>query len=330
MLRSFTRQRAAAAALFVGLSIGCGGDPASEPELESGDAQATGQSDGGARDSGTRDSGDARDAAPEAAADASEPDGETSDAGEPDNDPSDGVFYRVQRFALRAPELVLGKGTPLELPVTADVQTIIDGAFVSDAEPADGYVDLSLLIHFVDTRDPAREAGGTTFGGGVCPYPYDAMKVCGPEVTIPFQAPAPEYENATNCQLDGASNVASGPCFKTTVSEFTLSLPLLGMIPLENGQVIGSWVESGEAGIANGRVRGFLSESTAQATTLPSELPELAVLLGILPGTPIATFFPDRQLSQNDDGEPGWWFDVEFGAEPARFDPSVGPDGVSN
>lgn len=286
------------------------GDKAEDPSASEGD-------DGG----GNSDSDDTAEEAP-------------SDIGvEPS---ADDHFFRVDRFVLKAPGVVL-RPAGIEVPVTGQAQTGITDALVSDIDPdnnndgmadegdGDGFVDLSLLVRFLGTDSPASEAGRTTFGGGACPHPYAPELACGPSPELPFQAKTSSYENGTDCQLDGTSHVAEGPCFITQKAGIMLTLPLLGDIPLEEGQVVGAWVDEEQGGIESGAIRGFLPESAAQSTKLGAELPPLAVSLGIKAGTPLAAFLPKGQRTANSAGTQGWWFHIEFSAKPALFDEGVGP-----
>src|SRR5690606_21217566 len=117
---------------------------------------------------------------------------------------------------------------------------------------------------------------------------------------------------------EGTSETASGACFVTAKAPITLNLPALGPVPLQDGQVIGRW--EGDS-IVDGRVRGFLPKSVAEATRLPAPVPPYLAAAGVTAGTPLTDFLSDRELAMNPDGVSGWVFLINFSASPATFDP---------
>jgi hypothetical protein len=330
-IRNSCSRRVVLIGFVVALSAGCSaesvGNTDRDPSREGDDDGADDDSEVMSRDASSPSVGKA-DGGMQAMADGSEPakvaDGSTPASG-------GDSFFRVDSFTLKAPGVVL-RPAGLEVRVTNQAQMGVDDALVSDTDPdkngdgqadsgdGDGLVDLSLLIRFVGTTAPASKVGKTTFGGGSCPHPYTPERVCGANAELPFQTQTTSYTNGNNCALDGASHVAMGPCFTTQKSAITLTLPLLGDVPLEQGQVVGAWANEGKGGIVQGAIRGFLSESIARATKLGSDLPPLAVSLDIKPGTALAEFLPNAERSMNAEGTPGWWFLIQFSAKPALFD----------
>lgn len=248
----------------------------------------------------------------------------------------DDTFFRADLLKLIKPGLVTkplggGLGQP---SITAQAQNAVDDSLVNDNEPddgdgtpddgdGDGYVDLNAIIRFLGKVDPSMEGGIVTAGAGLCPYPYDPSQVCGPLKLGPFQNPA-QYVNGQDCALDGTDKVASGSCFSSEKGDFVVNIQLIGAVPLEDTQVIGSWVDDGKGGIANGWIRGFLTEEVAKKTKAPDQLPLAATLLGISGGTPLSDFLADADKQAS---PPGWWFLLQYSAKPAIYDSSVGPDG---
>lgn len=329
---------AIAVALNLGWSVAC--EPASTEAPSKGDHAGAGGDEDVKSLADATTSGNKADASSGSEGDVdSDDDASVEEQSEDDEtievEPSaDDQFFRVDRFLLKSPGVVL-RPAGLEVSVTGQAQTGITDALVSDIDPdnnndgevdegdGDGFVDLSLLVRFLGTESPASEAGRTTFGGGACPHPYAREIACGPSPELPFQARTASYTNRADCELDGTSHVAAGPCFITQKGGIMLTLPLLGDIPLEEGQVVGAWVDEGRGGIESGAIRGFLPQSVAEATKLGAELPPLAVSLGIKVGTPLAEFLPKAQRTTNSAGTDGWWFHIEFSAKPAIFDESA-------
>ena len=243
------------------------------------------------------------------------------------------TYYRADVLKLLKPKLVL-KPLGFETDITGDAQKAEDEGLKADKEPddgdgvadsgdGDGYVDLNAIIKFIGGVDPKEAGGFVTAGAGLCPYPYDASKVCGPLKLGPFQEAA-SYTHGKDCKLDGASGTASGSCFSSQQGAFTVNIQLIGAVPLENTQVIGAWVDEARGGISNGWIRGFLSEEVAKKTKLPEQLPIAARLLGIAPNTPLIDFLSDGDKQA---APAGWWFTLQYTAKPALYDPKVGPDG---
>jgi hypothetical protein len=144
---------------------------------------------------------------------------------------------------------------------------------------------------------------------------------CGPEPTLPFQSPGLAYTNGQSCALEDTTIVAAAPCFASVRSALTVNVPLLGSIPLEDGQVIGTW-QTGA--ISQGHVRGFLSKAVADTLILPPGTPN--VLDIIKEGIPVSSSLNDlagSAITKNARGEDGWWIQLSFEAQPATFDPAL-------
>jgi hypothetical protein len=227
-------------------------------------------------------------------------------------------FFRADTLVLKAPNLYATL-LILRTDVTADGQNALNAALAND-DDKDGFVDMSLLLRFLNTKDPKTGSGQVTPGGAACAAPLAAEPACGPEQTFPFQTPPVAFANATQaCGLTGAMESAPPPCFHTTPASLTMQLPILGAVPLQDGEVIGTW---DGANIANGYVRGFLPKTVAMATKLGDGLPEFLILAGIQKGAPLSNFLNDSQLAKNARGEDGWWFLLSFTAKPAKFTPA--------
>lgn len=232
----------------------------------------------------------------------------------PITNPSSETFFRTNTLTLLAPPMVT-KPLGFEVDNTTDANNGLAQAMTAD-DDGNGFVDLSLLIRFLSAT-PQSGDGQTTTGGALCPFPLTDNQTCVPEVGFPFQALL-QYTNGTDCKLEGTSEVAKGSCFVTSRAPLTMVLPIIGPVPLDEGQVIGTWQG---AEIANGKVRGFLPKTVAAQTKLPDQLPEYLTRLTIKPGTPLTDFLSDKTLEKNGDGVDGWWFLLSFTAKPTKFKP---------
>jgi hypothetical protein len=227
------------------------------------------------------------------------------------------TFLRADTLLLKAPNLYATL-IILRTDVTADGQNALNTALTTDGD-SDGFVDMSMLLRFLKTNDPKSANGMVTPGGAMCPLPLGPGAACSPDKTFPFQAPPLSYANATQpCTLVGAQESAPAPCFATTPASLTMQLPILGAVPLQDGQIVGTW---DGANISNGFVRGFLPKTVAAATKLGAGLPEFLVLAGIKEGAPLSNFLADAQLQKNARGEDGWWFLLSYTAKAAKFNP---------
>lgn len=227
------------------------------------------------------------------------------------------TFFRADTLVLRAPNVY---ATLLfKIDVTTDANNSANTVLTTD-ENADGFVDMSLLLRFLKTSDPKGANGNVTTGGAMCQMPLGPDKPCGPDKTFPFQAALTHTNSTQACVLTGTQEMAAAPCFSTAPASLTLQLPILGAVPLQDGQIIGTWEG---ANISNGRVRGFLPKTVAKATKLGEGVPPILAPFGIKTGAELAALFSDAQLQKNDKGEDGWWILMNYTAKPASFDPAL-------
>jgi hypothetical protein len=245
------------------------------------------------------------------------------DAGPPDlgmNSQGD-TFFRADTLALKQPQLVVNVPFLGCQSVTSDVQAIVNDGLAKDNDN-DLVVDLSLLIRFLKTTDPKATNGEITIGGGRCPFPATPDGACGPEPIFPFQSPGVAYTNGQNCMLLETTEVSAGACFASALTSLAVNMPLLGPVPLQDGQVTGTWQDGS---IVNGHVRGFLSKAVAMTTKLPTDLSAIPIeyRLVLTAGGPIIDHLCATELSKNARGEDGWWFVFDFAAKPAKFKPAA-------
>jgi hypothetical protein len=128
------------------------------------------------------------------------------------------------------------------------------------------------------------------------------------------------YTNSgESCALQGIPETVAAPCFVTAPASLTMQLPILGAVPLQDGQIAGTW---DGANISNGLVRGFLPKAVAAATLLGDGIPAIYEFAGVKKGAPLLNFLMDNPLQKNGRGEDGWWFLLSFTGKPATFNPA--------
>lgn len=110
-----------------------------------------------------------------------------------------------------------------------------------------------------------------------------------------------------------AITLPTPPCFVTNAVTVTLNL---GGIPvtLRNAQVSASYVGNPAMLLANGLLRGFISEADANATIIPASFP-------VVGGKPLSSLLaggmgacPSYSDKDTNNGMPGWWFYLNFPA----------------
>lgn len=320
-----SRTLLASLACIVAIACGGGGEGGSDDPGPSGqtDAGQGGMMGGVTADAGTQGGGPSGTGGTTDGGQAGGPGGDGGtmpvDAGPPDlgeNSKSD-AFFRIDTLVLKAPNVYAT--LVFKIDVTTDAQNAANTSLTTD-ENGDGFVDISLLLRFFETSDPKAKDGTVTSGGALCQMPLGSNMTCGPDKTFPFQAAVMHANSAQPCGLLGTQETAAAPCFATTPASISLQLPILGTVPLQDGQFIGSW--DGEL-IKNGWVRGFLPKSIANTTLLGEGVPPILAPFGIKMGTPLAVLFSDAQLQKNAKGEDGWWILMSYTAQPAKFDPKL-------
>jgi hypothetical protein len=242
------------------------------------------------------------------------------DAGPVDlgEDSKNDTFFRTDTLVLKAPNMYVDFFGMQD--VTADGQKTLNDALTLDAN-ADDFVDLSMLLRFIKTSDPKAANGQVTVGGAICPMPVGGTAACGPDKGFPFQVPNLAYTNAMQpCALAGTTEMSAAPCFSTGLSSLTMQLPILGAVPLQDGQVTGTY---DAANISGGFVRGFLSKTVASATKLGQGVPSYLALFNVKMGDPLSKFFSAAQMGKNAKGEDGWWILMSYTAKAAKFDPAA-------
>jgi hypothetical protein len=110
-----------------------------------------------------------------------------------------------------------------------------------------------------------------------------------------------------------------GPCFVSDAETISISI---GDIPitLSNARIAARWSGSPPNQLLNGLIRGFISETDADATILPDSLPVVGgqTLSSILPGG-TGNCAGHSDMDVGPDNEPGWYFYLNFGAAAVPY-----------
>lgn len=217
----------------------------------------------------------------------------------------------------------------------------IQEALQTDAD-GDGELDLNFLIVF-DPLDPSANGGTLRFGASVaCTAPL-ASSQCEALAAIPPYA----YDNTPATCLSavpGTTNAAytpalvqpAAPCFVAALGDITVGLPPVP-ITLEDAYLAAEYSGNPASGLADGIIRGFLSESVANQTVIP----EGSTGIDAIDGEPLSQLLrggvnscsqPAPATGDKDigpGGVPGWYVYFNFTATVVPFsDPltAVFPD----
>jgi hypothetical protein len=189
----------------------------------------------------------------------------------------------------------------------------------------DGLLDVSYIVRLrpVDQADGAT--GEFALGTARCSAPL-ATTSCQADGSV-LAASAYTSRIGVTCLAPPPGSTGSyvpavepslEPCFVT--SPFTLTLNLAGMaLPLRDVTVAATWFGSPLPGLANGLLAGFLTETDADALTIPESIPLLAgfSLSSVLPGG--ASSCAPHSDKDVHDGVAGWWFFLNFAAMPVGY-----------
>lgn len=234
----------------------------------------------------------------------------------------DAAAFRFGDLDLRDPHVFVDLFGCRDVTDTALGGFSVNGALqtrIQTDTDADGLLDLSYVVEFLPL-DIAQPTNLIDFGLANCTAPL-ATTACTEVVVSALAGDATLATNATcSAPLPGTTRPympaiasATAPCFVSPVGSVSLDL---GGIPvtLQQATLAASFVGTPPASLANGLLRGFISETDANAIILPANLPVIGgrPLSALLPGgTGNCAAFSDKDVL---DGVTGWWFYLNFPA----------------
>ncbi|OIP31443.1 MAG: hypothetical protein AUK47_22470 [Deltaproteobacteria bacterium CG2_30_63_29] len=260
-----------------------------------------------------------------------------------DNDcQAETIVFRPSEMYIRDPHLYLDvlifgcldmtdQGDPLG--VSGSLNSLLNDSIQADSNGG-GVLDLSLLLLFRPLNQAATTPLRFDFGGGTCTAPM-ATTVCDVNPTLPLQTttylngPASGQTACLGALAGTTSNYspsvteATAPCFSSDTVSLKLSLGGID-VPLEDAQVSGTYMGQPATSITNGLLRGFISEASADATILPSNVPIVGgqPLSMLLAGGATSCATGDDRDVGSDGTTVGWWFYLNFDAVEVQY---VGP-----
>lgn len=240
----------------------------------------------------------------------------------------DVVAFRFTSIYVRDPHFFAGNGLACLDITDNDVAVIgitsvnnqFNAAIANDnSDPADGVLDLSLLLLF-RPLDQADGAGGNfDFANGSCLIPEGAT-VCdlldgtelysssyASQASGSCQAPVPGELSSANYNPQPGST--DGPCFLAGPSDVVIATSFANL-PLSMATVAAQYVGDPADGLVAGTLHGFIDTATADGVTLPEEFQQyVQVLSDLLPGGEGCC-----QDGYSDKDGDGWWFYADFEA----------------
>lgn len=234
------------------------------------------------------------------------------------------TLFRVTDLDLRDPHVwvsIIGCNDVTDAPggFNQQVQTSIQG----DGD-GDGFLDVSYMLEFL----PLNQAAATNLidtGTAQCRAPSGTP--CGPltpagiagDATLQTTGECLTFLPGTVRPYTPAITPATGPCFLTPTGDLAFTL---GGVPiaLRSARIAATFPNVPATSLTNGLIAGFLTESDANATTIPASVP----LIG---GRPLSSVLPGgtgncQGISDKDtNGVPGWWFYLNFTAVQVQPDP---------
>ena len=235
--------------------------------------------------------------------------------------------YRINAMQLRDPHVFVNLFSCVDVTDTALLGFSVNGALqtqIQTDDDGDGFLGLSTIVEFLPL-DQSQNVNLMDSGNAQCTTPM-ATTSCGP-ITNSAIAGDAVLLTAGTCMTPVTGTTrpystpvvdSSAPCFSSPLG--TLSLDIGGIpVPLQNAQMAASFVGTPATSLSNGLLRGFITEESAHATLLPSDLPLIGghPLSSILPGgDPPGTSVNCASFSDVDllNGVRGWWFYFNFTA----------------
>ncbi|MCF6300384.1 MAG: hypothetical protein L3J52_04600 [Proteobacteria bacterium] len=225
------------------------------------------------------------------------------------------IAIRVSQFELVDPHLFVLVFGLICTDITSQVNDQFQAAITND-DDGDGYLDSSIITQF-STDQPAYITSRdltANFIEANCPDPLHSA-AC--ETIITQQNNIPTTFNDTNTCLESVAgttsaysplpNDAIAPCYST--SAITTTINLAGVdVDFQAYQQASRY--PGVLSLDNGLRMGFISETDAQNTVFPAEIPGVGgeTLASLLPGgLGNCSAGDDRDLF-TDGITSGWWF----------------------
>jgi cysteine-rich repeat protein len=238
-----------------------------------------------------------------------------------------GTAFRMRDLDLRDPHVYVDALGCRDVTDTAFFGFAVNGELQTSIQtdgdsPADGLLDLSIATVF-RPLDQSAATNAIEIHFPSCTTPLASTQCSrNPPASPPIMATATNMTSGT-CLLpvNGTTTAmytpdvanATGPCYVSNAVTVTVNIAGIP-ITLNQARIAATYVGSPASNTVNGLLMGFISETDANNTTLPSSLP----LVG---GDPLSSLLPGgsgncagHSDADMNGGVRGWWFYLNFTA----------------
>ncbi len=222
--------------------------------------------------------------------------------------------YRVSTMTLADPHpMTFG----LDVHGTVDM-LLTESLTMDKTMPADGKLDLSIVPVF---RPLAQGDGATTPLDIVfadCTVPVESTQCTRPATGTVVTTTATnaagtclEPMAGTTGGYDPAVITPSAPCFSSAPASFEVTLGSV-VLPLKEARIAATYVGNPATSLTDGLIAGFVTKTDADAIILPADL----LVVG---GMPLSALLKPEDMDTGPGGAQGWWFYINFTAEPVAY-----------
>ena len=236
--------------------------------------------------------------------------------------------FRFTDLDLRDPHVFVSFLGCRDVTNTALAGYSVNGSLQSSIQGdpnGDGFLDRNYLLIFNPLAPSSPTGGILRFRTAGCTAPMTGT-TCSPDGSTELQL---AYTHASSGQcltpIAGTTtmyspsiSVPSVPCFRTAITP-TWTLDLGGIpLTLRNVQIAATYAGTPPGTLVNGLIRGFLTETDANNTTIPASFPLIGgkKVAALLPGGGSCASHDARDMSE---GIRGWWFYLNFTASPVTY-----------
>jgi cysteine-rich repeat protein len=210
--------------------------------------------------------------------------------------------------------------------------TLQDNIQLDGDDPADGFLDLSLVNSFAPVVQTAGSMTATDITFPDCTAPMSTTTCTLPAGSTHSPATAVNQGSSAVCLtsvmgttsgyspgITSPTAPGGGTCYSANAGTVTISL---GGIPitLEDARIGGEWFGSPATEIRDGLIRGFISEANADATIIPEGTTGIATIDGeplsslLRGGTGVCSTNGDDMDTLDGTTTQGWYFYLNFTA----------------
>jgi cysteine-rich repeat protein len=204
------------------------------------------------------------------------------------------------------------------LDVTNTVNDLLSDSITMDGTmPPDGNLDLSIVPVFRPLVQTDGAATPLDIVFADCSVPLASTQCVRPTMGTVVGTTG---TNASSC-LEPLAGTTGGyspavitpgaPCFSSAPASFDVTLGSI-VLPLKEARIAATYVGDPATQLTQGLIAGFVTETDADAIILPADL----LVVG---GMPRSALLEESDKDTGPGGAVGWWFYLNFTAQPAAY-----------